>query len=148
MTRSKFSEEQIAYALKQNDLGNTVAAILAAPIRQDMQQRNPLALVERQHAIIGHFVSLFVGLVFILLVIGFAAFALGKWFRIYSMATILIFVVAGSLAVMDALRLEANLPAPWMGFWDRVNISTYMLWITVPSISLLRVTGEWRGRAT
>ncbi|KAM3089628.1 DUF998 domain-containing protein [Phormidesmis sp. 146-35] len=79
-----------------------------------------------------------VGLLFMLLALGCAAIAFGKWFRLYSIATILIFVVFGVLAGLDGSRLEANLPTPWMGVWERINIFAYMLWVVVLSIALLR----------
>lgn len=80
-----------------------------------------------------------VGLLFMLLALGCAATAFGKWFRLYSIATILIFVVFGVLAGLDGSRLEANLPTPWMGVWERINIFAYMLWVVVLAILLLRV---------
>jgi hypothetical protein len=40
---------------------------------------------------------------------------------------------------MDASRITANLPTPWLGVWERINIFGYMLWIVVLSINLLRV---------
>jgi hypothetical protein len=47
-------------------------------------------------------------------------------------------VVGGTLAGLDGSRLAANLPTPWMGFWERINIFGYMLWVVVLSIALLR----------
>ncbi|NJM62172.1 MAG: DUF998 domain-containing protein, partial [Oscillatoriales cyanobacterium RU_3_3] len=80
-----------------------------------------------------------VGLLFMLLALGCAATAFGKWFRLYSIGTILIFVVFGVLAGLDGSRLEANLPTPWMGVWERINIFAYMLWVVVLAILLLRI---------
>jgi hypothetical protein len=80
-----------------------------------------------------------VGLIFMLLALGCAATAFGKWFRLYSIATILIFVVFGVLAGLDAPRLATNLPTPWMGVWERINIFAYMLWVGVLAILLLRI---------
>ncbi|NJO72639.1 MAG: DUF998 domain-containing protein [Leptolyngbyaceae cyanobacterium RM1_406_9] len=79
-----------------------------------------------------------VGLLFMLLALGFGATAFGKRFRLYSIATILIFVVFGILAGLDGSRLEANLPTPWMGVWERINIFAYMLWVVVLATALLR----------
>jgi len=69
---------------------------------------------------------------------GFAAFAFGKRFRLYSIGTMLIFIVCGALTGLDGPRLAANLPTPWMGVWERINIFGYMLWIVVLAINLLR----------
>jgi Protein of unknown function (DUF998) len=81
----------------------------------------------------------FIGVLFILLAIGSGAMAFGKWFRIYSIATIPLLIVFGVLAGLDAPRLETNLPTPWMGVYERINIYSFMLWVVVLSIVLLRV---------
>jgi hypothetical protein len=91
-------------------------------------------LTDTMHAILTG-----VGVLFMLLAIGFAATAFGKQFRLYSIATILILLVFGILAGLDGSRLAANLPTPWMGVWERINIFGYMLWVVVLTIVLLRV---------
>ena len=69
---------------------------------------------------------------------GFAATAFGRSFRIYSIATMAILIVAGAATSMDAARLQANLPTPWMGVWERVNIGAWLLWVAVLSAKLVR----------
>jgi hypothetical protein len=49
--------------------------------------------------------------------------------------------VFGVLTGLDAPRLAANLPTPWMGVWERINIFGYLLWIIVLAIILLREKG-------
>ena len=79
--------------------------------------------------------------VFTLLAMGFAAAALGRPFRVYSIATMVILLAAGVMTSTDAQRLQANLPTPWMGVWERVNIVAWLLWVAVLSAMLLwRVT--------
>ena len=73
-----------------------------------------------------------------LLAMGFGATAFGKWFRLYSIATMLILVVFGLLAGLEQPQLAANLPTPWMGLWERIDIFATMLWIAVLAIALLR----------
>lgn len=75
----------------------------------------------------------------ILLIIGFGAAAGGKRFRLYSIATILILFVCGAWAFLDAPRIAANLPTPWVGVRERINIYGYMLWMLVLAITLVRV---------
>jgi Protein of unknown function (DUF998) len=70
--------------------------------------------------------------------IGFGAAAFGKRFRLYSIATIVILLVSGAWAGLDAPRIEANLPTPWVGLRERISIYGYMLWVTVLAIGLLR----------
>jgi hypothetical protein len=85
-----------------------------------------------------HAMLTFVGLLFMLLAMWFAAAALGKRFRIYSIVTILVFVVNGALTFGNVSRMAANLPTPWMGLTERINIYGYMLWLVVLAIVLLR----------
>lgn len=72
------------------------------------------------------------------LAIGFGASAFGQPFRVYSIATIVLLVVFGALTFMEAPRLQANLPTPWIGLWERINISVFLLWIVVLAAALLR----------
>jgi hypothetical protein len=66
------------------------------------------------------------------------AVALGKRFRIFTIVIILIFFVAAVWTFSDADRIGANLPTPWLGLQERINAFSYMLWIAVLSITLLR----------
>lgn len=75
--------------------------------------------------------------ILMMLAMGFAALALGKGFRQYSIATVLVILVFGAVTGMDAPKLEANLPTPWMGVWERVNIYATMLWVIVLATLLL-----------
>jgi hypothetical protein len=80
-------------------------------------------------------------LLFMFPAMAFGATAFGKRFRLYSIGTILIFLPFGILAGVDGPRVAANLPTPWMGVWERINIFGYMLWVLVLAISLLRAQG-------
>jgi hypothetical protein len=75
---------------------------------------------------------------FTLLAVGFAATALGKRFRIYSIATLLLLVVFGTLAALEGARIAAQLPTPWLGVTERINIGSYLLWVGVLAVVLLR----------
>lgn len=89
-----------------------------------------------------HIVLASVDVLFILLIIGFGASAFGKRFRHYSIGTILVVVVFGTLAGMDGPRIAANLPTPWLGLTERISVFSYMLWLVVLAIGLLRVQGQ------
>jgi|SRR5215216_1555254 len=89
-----------------------------------------------------HGILTFVGVLFMLLAIGFGAAAFGMWFRLYSIATFLMLLVGGVLTGLDQPRLEPNLPTPWMGVWERIAIFAYMLWVVVLAIALLRAQVE------
>ncbi len=85
-----------------------------------------------------HGVLTLAGILFMLLALISAATAYGKRFRLYSFATMLLLVVGGTLAGMDIPKIAANLPTPWVGLWERVNVYAYMLWVVVLAIVLLR----------
>jgi hypothetical membrane protein len=74
----------------------------------------------------------------ILLIIGFGAGADGNSFRLYSYVTILVLLVCGLWSFSDAPRVEANLPTPWVGVKERINIYGYMLWMALLAVVLLR----------
>ena len=73
-----------------------------------------------------------------MIAIGCGAAALGKRFRLYSIATMVSLVGFGVLTSLDAPRLEANLPTPWMGVWERIGIGAFLMWIVVLATALLR----------
>lgn len=85
-----------------------------------------------------HLVWTFVHLVLMLLMIGFGASVLGKGFRIFSVAIVLVFIVFGILTSKESIGLEANLPTPHIGIWERINMGAYMLWVIVFAIELMR----------
>jgi uncharacterized protein DUF998 len=72
------------------------------------------------------------------LAIGAGAKALGERFRWYSISTIVVLLTFGALTFVEASRLQANLPTPWIGLWERINISVFLLWIAVLGTALLR----------
>lgn len=73
--------------------------------------------------------------------IGFGSGARGKWFRLYSILTILAMLVFGALVSLQAPRVAAQLPTPWMGVMERVSVYVPMLWVMVLAIALLRAQG-------
>ena len=76
-----------------------------------------------------------------LLSMAFGAAAFGKWFRIYSLATLAVFIVCGLQSGMDGPRIAANLPTPGLGVWERINIGASLLWVAVFAVLML-----WRAR--
>jgi len=85
-----------------------------------------------------HIVFAMVWLPVMLLAMGLGAAALGRRFRLYTIATLAVFVVFGALTAMGGERIAANLPTPWVGLWERINIGAGMVWIAVLSLVLLR----------
>jgi hypothetical protein len=94
-------------------------------------------LTDTMHIVLGA-----VTVLLMLLAIGFGAAAFGKWFRLYSILSLAILVVFGALTGVDAPRIAANLPTPWIGVWERINIGAFLLWVVVLAIALLRRRGS------
>lgn len=85
-----------------------------------------------------HLVMAGVTVPLMILFIGFGSGARGKWFRLYSILTILAMLVFGALTGMQAPRVAAQLPTPWLGIIERVSVYAPMLWMLVLAIFLLR----------
>jgi hypothetical protein len=68
----------------------------------------------------------------------FAAAARGSRFRLYSAVSIAILVVFGALTFVEAPGVAANLPTPWIGLWERINIGVFLVWVAVLSVGLLQ----------
>ncbi|HUX89233.1 MAG TPA: DUF998 domain-containing protein [Gallionellaceae bacterium] len=79
-----------------------------------------------------------VTVLFMLAAIWVASTAFGKRFRLYSIATFLILLLFGVLTGLDSPNISANLPTPWIGLWERINIAGFLLWVAVLAIALLR----------
>lgn len=94
-----------------------------------------------------HIVFTMVTVVLIMLAIGAGAAAFGKRFRAYSIASLVALVVFGALTGMDAPRIAANLPTPWVGVWERIDIGVFLLWVGVLSAALLRPTDPRQRRS-
>ena len=106
-----------------------------------MHQREALAAGGKTFTDTLHLVFTMVTVPLMLLAIVFGAAAFGKRFRLYSLATIVVLLLFGALTGWAAPRLEAGLPTPWIGVWERISIGAYMLWVAVLAIVLLRTHG-------
>jgi hypothetical protein len=85
-----------------------------------------------------HIVFAMVTVLLMMFAIGFGAAAFGKPFRLYSITTMVILLAFGALTGVEAPRIDANLPTPWVGVWERINIGVFLLWVIVLAIMLLR----------
>jgi hypothetical protein len=73
-----------------------------------------------------------------MLILCFGATAFGKRFRLYSIGTGLSVLIFGALTGPQAAALAAGQPTPWLGLTERLNIYSFMLWVVVLAIGLLR----------
>lgn len=92
----------------------------------------------------GHLVLSGLTVFLITIFIGFGSGARGKWFRFFSILTILVMLVFGALVGTQAPRVAAQLPTPWMGIVERISVFSPMLWVLVLAIALLRPKKEPR----
>jgi hypothetical protein len=109
------------------------AFCLTGPFTPMNLRENPKSLTDTLH-IIGATIDV----IFILLIIGFAANGFGRRFLLYSIGTALTLVVFGALAGMDGPQVAANLPTPWVGINERICNYGFWLWQLVLSVLLLR----------
>ena len=103
-----------------------------------MHLREALAAGEKSLTDTMHIVFTVATVLLMVLEICFGAAALGKVFRLYSIATLLTLLFFGILTSLLAPKVQANLPTPWAGVWERINIGVYLLWVVVLAIILLR----------
>lgn len=102
-----------------------------------MHQREVLAAGGATVSDTLHIVFTMVTVPLMILAIVFGAASLNGWFRIYSVGTLVTLVIAGVLSGIEGRKIAANLPTPWIGIWERINIGVYMLWIIVLAVTLL-----------
>lgn len=72
------------------------------------------------------------------LTMGFGAAALGKQFRIYTIATLMVFIVFGALTGVESPGIAENLPTPHIGIWERINMGAFFLWVVVFAVALMQ----------
>ena len=113
-----------------------------------MHQREVLAagggtLSDTMHVVLGTVTA-----VLMFLAIGVGSTAFGRPFRVYSIGTIVVLLTFGALTFIAAPRLQANLPTPWIGLWERISISAFLLWVAVLATVLLRRGASQGGRIT
>jgi hypothetical protein len=85
-----------------------------------------------------HLVWAAVTAVFFMFIVGCGAAALGRRFRVYSIATMVIVLACGAVTGTYASQIQADLPTPGVGVWERISIATFMAWIVVLATALLR----------
>ena len=115
-------------------IGYTIIGLFWPP----MHQREVLAAGGGTTTDTLHIVFTFLTVPVMLAIIMFGAASFGKRFRWYSIVTIIIQIIFGVLTGLNAPAMEADLPTPLMGLWERISIGAYMLWIIVLAILLLK----------
>jgi CubicO group peptidase (beta-lactamase class C family) len=65
------------------------------------------------------------------------AMSFGRRFCIFTAITIVALIGAGFVAGSQSPAMDANLPTPGLGIWQRVNITAYLVWLATFSVALL-----------
>lgn len=94
-----------------------------------------------------HIVMTAVTVPLMMVFIGFGSGASGRWFRIYSILTILAMLVFGVLTSLLARGIDTG-PTPWMGALERVSVYAPMVWMLVLAVVLLREHGIGKDEPT
>ena len=68
------------------------------------------------------------------------AAALGRKFRIYSVVTLLIVFGFAVPYAPSVSRIAEGEPAPWLGVFERVSFFTWLVWVGVLALALIRRT--------
>lgn len=71
-------------------------------------------------------------------VMGVAAFAFGRGFRLYTFAAIAVMFVFGMLMNTMVNDVADNADTPWLGIWERITVEGAMLWQAVFAAVLIR----------
>jgi hypothetical protein len=67
-----------------------------------------------------------------------AAAGFGRRFRWFSSVCLVFLCLFGALTFLDAPRVAENLPTPWLGLWERINIGVFLLWVAALAVALLK----------
>jgi hypothetical protein len=84
-----------------------------------------------------HIVFTFITVPLMLATTVIAGLSLGRQFMTYSFITVVTQIVFGVLTGLDAPAMEAGLPTPFMGIWERISIGANILWQMVFAIRLI-----------
>jgi Protein of unknown function (DUF998) len=103
-----------------------------------MHQREVLAAGGKSLTDTLHIVWTMVSVGLMLVAMGLCARGFGPGFRAYTLVTMALLVAVGAVTGQSAPRVEANLPTPWLGVLERVDIGLFLIWIVVLATALLR----------
>jgi hypothetical membrane protein len=78
----------------------------------------------------------------ILLMIAVGVIAYRKWFRLYSIGTLVTLLVVGMWSIfVGGAQIAAQQSTPFFGVMERITVYGYLAWVAVLAIVLLRVKG-------
>jgi hypothetical protein len=89
-----------------------------------------------------HVVGAVLDVLLIFLIIGFGAAVFGVRFRLYSIASIIVFFVFGALGVPNAPWAGTHLFILQVGVAERIVIYGYLIWVVVLAVGLLHAQAQ------
>jgi uncharacterized protein DUF998 len=105
----------------------------------------PLWAVFGEASLAAHVGLVLVGIGTWLVAMGFAAAALGKRFRNYTLVTLAVVVAFNGLALSYVADVDAGRPTPFIGLDERAAFAAYFVWQSVLAVILWH-TGRTRAR--
>jgi hypothetical protein len=103
-----------------------------------MTSRDELAVSGGGINDIGHLVLSGLSLSLILVQMSSSAAALGNAFRYFALAMAITLLGAGGYTATTVAETAAGDPSPWMGLVERIMYGSWLLWISVLAVVLLR----------
>jgi hypothetical membrane protein len=103
-----------------------------------MHQRDVLAAGGRTLTDTLHVAWMMVSGILFMASMAFAAAAFGRRFRLWTAAMLVVLFTCGMVTGTYNARLEANLPTPGLGLWERVSAAAFMVWVASLAVALLR----------
>jgi len=85
-----------------------------------------------------HLVEGMVAMLMVFSSMGIAATALGRRFRLYTIATIVLVLGFGAWSTLEVSQVEQGLATPWLGVKERIFWYGYQSWYVVLALTLLR----------
>lgn len=61
-----------------------------------------------------------------------------KWFRYYSLVTILLLIISAAISFSFIPLLISHHPTPWLGLTERISIYAHQLWHGVLAVTLIK----------
>ena len=126
--------------------GLVVAASVLGLFWPPMHQREALAAGGKSLTDTLHIAWTVANGLLTLLAMAFGAAGLGKPFRRFSIMVMVVVLAAGAWTSREAPGVEADLPTPLIGVWERLNIGAWLLWVVVLALILMRRSADARPR--
>jgi hypothetical protein len=87
---------------------------------------------------LGHVILGTISIALMLTAIGFGAAASGRWFRVYSLISWAAVLVFWGWSAAYGSRIATGEATPWLGVVERIALASWLDWVLVLAIVLLR----------